>query len=128
MPVCTRPRSRRAARTRVTPSTSCGVKLSATTTATPTSYSAPGTARSSRRGFANAFAAPTQASMVASCSPAYTAPSSPSRVTSPPSRTPAAQSGSVTSGRLTSTWPGTGAPTTIANTTRIATTTRPIRR
>ena len=68
-PVRGRPRSRRAARTRPTPSTSCGAKVSATTTATPTSYSAPGTDRSSRRGLASALAAPTQASIVASCSP-----------------------------------------------------------
>ena len=49
-PRCRPPRSRRARRTRSTLSTSCGATDSATTTAVPTSYSAPGTAFSSRFG------------------------------------------------------------------------------
>lgn len=46
-----------------------GANVIATTTATPASYSAPGSDFSSRAGFAREFAAPTQISSAASFAP-----------------------------------------------------------
>ena len=60
-------------RTRPTSDTSWGANVSATTTATPISYSAAGTLLSSRLGEASELAAPKQASSVASRSPSYSA-------------------------------------------------------
>ena len=68
-PDVSRPRSRRAVVSRSTSATSCGVKVSATTTLTPSSYSAAGTDLRSRVGEASEFAAPTQMRIVASRSP-----------------------------------------------------------
>ncbi|MBY8853023.1 hypothetical protein K7G98_34255, partial [Saccharothrix sp. MB29] len=67
------------------------------------SYSAAGSDLSSRLALASAFAAPTQHSSVASWRPWYTANARPSALTGPPSRTPRAQSGSGTSGSVSST-------------------------
>lgn len=83
------PRSRRAVRSRTTSATMFGAKVIATTTATPASYSAPGSDFSSRAGLASAFAAPTQISRVASLAPSYTANTSCSAVTRPRSAPPA---------------------------------------
>ena len=101
-----RPRSRCAARTRTTDSARCGAKVSATTTATPTSYSAAGRIRTSRAGWASALAAPKQATSTASRSPATKALSSASAVTGPPSDSPPNQDGSGAPGRRNRMWPG----------------------
>lgn len=121
-----RPRSRRAVRSRTTSATMWGAKVIATTTATPTSYSAPGSDFSSRAGLASEFAAPTQISSVASFAPSYSAKTSCSAVTWPPIRTPCAQSGSGTSGSVKSGWvPGTDEPSRTEKTSRTPTTNSP---
>lgn len=103
-----------------------GAKVMATTTATPASYSAPGSDLSSRAGLASAFAAPTQISSVASFAPSYSAKTSCSAVTRPPIRTPAAQSGSGTSGRVIRTRsPGTGEPRKTENSSLMTITASP---
>ena len=66
-------RSRRARATRCTLSTSCGATDSATVTATPSSYSAPGSTCSARLGLARVLAAPMQHSRQASRSPSMAA-------------------------------------------------------
>lgn len=120
-----RPRSRRAARIRWTLPTSDGANDRATTTATPTSYSAAGSDASSRRGFASAFAAPMQARIVASRSPSVAATTTPSVVTGPPTDTPAAQPGRSSDGSVNSTVPAEATPNTTWATRRIASTTSP---
>ncbi len=118
-PLSGRPRSRRAARSRRTSAIRCGAKVSATTTATPSSYRAPGSDFSRRDGLARAFAAPTQISSAASRSASYRAKARPSAVTRPPRRMPWAQSGSGTSGSVNRMWvPGIGEPRTIAKASR----------
>ncbi|GAA4997162.1 hypothetical protein GCM10025734_29460 [Kitasatospora paranensis] len=128
-PRSVRPRSRRAARSRRTSATRFGAKVIATTAASPASYRAPGRARSSRLGEARALAAPRQTSSTASRSPSYSVNSRDSRLIGPPIRTPCAQSGSGSRGRVSSTWvPGTGEPSSTVKPIRIASTTRPSRR
>ncbi len=103
--------------------------MSATTAATPTSYSAPGTDRRRRCALASAFAAPTQQMMVASCSPCSNAVITASQVISPPSLSPAAQSGNGISGSWTSTWiPCDSLESTACNTIRITMMSNPRRR
>ena len=80
-PVARPARSRRARRTRCTLSTSCGATLIETMTATPSSYSAPGSTRSARLGLARVLAAPTQQSRQASRSPSVAADSAASSET-----------------------------------------------
>ena len=70
---------------------------------------------------ASEFAAPTQMMIAASRSPSYSPASSASLVTGPSSRTPAAQSGSGTSGRSSSTCPTSWPPKMMRNTTRSTT-------
>lgn len=104
-----------------------GAKVIATTTATPASYSAPGSDFSSRAGLASEFAAPTQISSVASFAPSYSAKSSCSAVTRPPILTPCAQPGSGTSGSVNSGWePGIGEPRKTEKTSRTPMTNSPI--
>ncbi len=121
-----RPRSRRAVRNRTTSATMFGANVIATTTATPASYSAPGSDFSSRAGLASAFAAPTQISSVASFIPSYSENTSCSAVTRPPIRTPCAQSGSGSSGRVSTVCePGIDEPRKTENSSRTATTNSP---
>src|SRR3954454_14372506 len=98
LPPC--PRSRWAARTRLASVTSWGANVSAITQATPISYNAPGTERTSRREMPRALAAPMQHRIVASCRASYVARSSASRLITPPSLSPLAsgigRDGSVT--------------------------------
>ncbi len=89
-----RPARRRRARcTRWTLCTSWGATLMDTVTATPSSYSAPGSTRSARLGLARVLAAPMQQSMQASRRPSVAAESRASRETGPPIWMPAYQSG-----------------------------------
>jgi hypothetical protein len=97
------PRSRRARRTRCTDSMSWGATDKAITTATDASYRAAGTLRSARLGLASALAAPRHNSIAASRLASYRVNTRPSALTGPPSRIPAAQAGSWTCGRVTST-------------------------
>lgn len=121
-----RPRSLRAVRSRATSATMFGANVMATTTATPTSYRAPGRDFSSRAGLASEFAAPTQMSRVASFAPSYRAKTTCSAVTRPPILTPCAQSGNGTSGTVNRVCvPGRGEPRKTVNTSRTATTNRP---
>ncbi len=104
-----------------------GANVIATTTATPASYSAPGSDFSSRAGLASEFAAPTQISSAASFAPSYRANNSCSAVTRPPIRTPFAQSGSGTSGSSNTTCvPGIGEPRKAEKSRRTPMTNRPI--
>lgn len=103
-----------------------GANVMATTTATPTSYRAPGSDFSSRAGLASEFAAPMQISRVASFAPSYRAKTSCSAVTRPPILTPCAQSGIGTSGSVNRPCvPGTGEPRRTENTSRTPTTNSP---
>ncbi len=82
------PRSRRARATRWTLSINCGARVTATATAIPSSYSAPGSIRSARLGLASALAAPMQQSIVPSRRPSTAADSIASSDTGPPIWTP----------------------------------------
>ncbi len=67
-----------------------------------------------------------QHSITASCSPSYTAVSTASAVTSPPSFTPLAQPGSGTCGSVTSRWlPCERVDSSACSTTRTAISTSP---
>ncbi len=126
IPPVGRPRSRRAVRSRATSATMFGANVIATTTATPTSYRAPGRDFSSRAGLASEFAAPMQISRVASFAPSYSAKTTCSAVTRPPILTPWAQPGNGTSGRVNRVCvPGTDEPRKTEKTTRTATTASP---
>ncbi len=115
------PRSRRARRTRWTLSTSCGATDSATVTAAPSSYSAPGSTRSARLGLARVLAAPMQHSRQASRAPSSKADSTACSDTGPPICTPEYQPGVGSRGSENRIWsPGaTPVSKTIRNTTRM---------
>ncbi len=116
-------RNRRARRTRWTLATSCGATLSDTVTATPSSYSAPGSTRSARFGLASVLAAPMQHISAASRSPSTAEDSTASSDTGPPISIPAYQDGVGRCGRVSSTWSAGVTPVanTHRNSTRIAT-------
>ena len=107
---------------------SCGARVNATTTATPTSYSAAGTQRSNRVGVTSALAAPTQMMTAASRRPSYSAATVVSAVTGPPSRTPLDHPGSGSSGSVNSTVVPWVTPNSAPMTTRMTTMIRPSRR
>ena len=85
-------------------STSCGATLIDTVTATPSSYSAPGSMRSARLGLASVLAAPRQHSSTPSRSPSMAADSVASSETGPPSWTPAYQLGVGICGSVSRMW------------------------